>query len=168
MSKTLQNKKTRKGEKKMADKDLTIRISGKVVKSFYDREKNKFTLGIGISTPTADAVENILTEYSLEYQGDYYPIKQLDDGRLFFQASSRFLPEIAGISEEDYVAIGVDSEVTIYAKLKSGRAMRKKYVAAYITAIRVTKFVEYTRDSVFESTDVLNLDGEITEVSETN
>lgn len=138
--------------------NTTLKLKGTVSKSFYDTENKKLTLGISITDKTADQVESILKANSLEYQGENWPVKQLDDGRLIYQASSRFMPELSGINEDDYSSIGIGSEVTLYTRLKAGRAMRKKYVAAYITGIQVHHFVEYTKDSVFDSEDVIEIE----------
>lgn len=150
----------------MEDKKIIIELSGKVVKSFYDKGSNKMTLAIPITEKIAQKIEHIMERNSLEYQGENCPLKQMDDGTLIFQASSRFTPEITGIDEDDYNLIGIDSEVTLYTTLKSGRAMRKKYVAAYITGIHVSKFIEFTRNSVFDSDNVIKLD-DTTESSDT-
>lgn len=135
----------------------TIKLRGVVGKSFYDKENNKVSLGIIINQTQADAIDRLIDTWNLEYQGENYPIKQLEDGNVVFTASSRFTPELKGITDEDYCAIGLGSEVTMITVVKSGRAMRKKYVAAYITGLEVHKFVEYDRQSVFDSTDVIEI-----------
>lgn len=135
------------------ENEIKLAVTGEVITAFYDEIKEKLSLGIELDGETAEKISDVIDDAGLVYHGENFPIKQLDDGRLVFKASSRFMPELEGITPEAYQSIGVGSEVTIYCKLKSGTALRKKYVAAYIVGIQMIKFVEFVKESVFGSSD---------------
>lgn len=135
----------------MKNETLKLTISGTVTQAFYDNDNHKMTLCIGITPDEAEQITCMLQNYGYTWNGENYPVKELEDGSLAFKASTAFMPDIRGIEEEDFPFIGVGSEVCMYVQCKEGKYGRKKYVASYLIGLEVFEMVEYVKTEVFDT-----------------
>lgn len=143
--------KKEKETKNMKNDTLKFTISGTVTQAFHDNDNHKMTLCVGITPDEAEKITEILQNYGYTWNGENYPVKELEDGSLAFKASTTFTPDLRGIEEEDFPFIGIGSDVCMYVQCKEGKYGRKKYVASYIIGLEVYEFVEYVKNEVFDS-----------------
>lgn len=135
----------------MKNETLKFTISGTVTQAFYDNDNHKMTLCVGITPDEADQITEMLQNYGYTWNGENYPVKELEDGSLAFKASTTFTPDLRGIEEEDFPFIGIGSDVCMYVQCKDGKYGRKKYVASYLIGLEVYEFVEYVKNEVFDA-----------------
>lgn len=123
----------------MLQKDLKVKFKGTVLKHYV--EDTKHTLYI-IPTPEAHAIilERIANNGG-EWKGTNVPCKEDEEGNLYIKVSTSYEIKIEGEEFDLKIAdIGNGSEVTAYAVIKQGTAKTGKYVAAYLTGLKVEKF----------------------------
>lgn len=135
----------------MKNETLKFAITGTVKQAFYDKDNHKMTLCIGITPYEAETITEKLQDNGYTWNGENYPVKEMEDGSLAFKASTTYTPDIRGIEPEDFPFIGIGSDVTVYAQCKCGKYGRKKYVASYLIGIDVFEFVEYVKTEVFDA-----------------
>ena len=150
----------------MKNETLKFTISGTVKQAFYDNDNHKMTLCVGITPDEADQITEMLQNFGYTWNGENYPVKELEDGSIAFKASTAFTPDLRGIEAEDFPFIGVDSEVCMYVQCKEGKYGRKRYVASYLIGLEVFEMVEYVKTEVFDTDGFVSIGTSKSETAE--
>lgn len=149
----------------MGNNTVKIKLHAPVTKSFYNKDEKKLSLRLGITADIAEWITDLLLKAEMDWTGENYPIKDESDGSLSFKVSTCFMPQVKGITEDDFPYIGPGSDVTAYVQMKAKRYARKNYVSAYLVGIEVHEFVEYNPEDVFETNDWIDANAAFSELT---
>lgn len=137
--------------------DIKVKVKGVVKFAGTNHQDNviKEVLTLAISEETETRIRELLGDVS-DY--DAIPLKEDDDGNIYFKASSAFdvlVYENGNPSGIDFEEIGKDTTLTAFVKIKEAKGRKKnKFLVAYLHSVNIVDFVEKVVFNPFVTDDI--------------
>lgn len=137
--------------------DIKVKVKGVVKFAGTNQSDNviKEVLTLSISEETETRIRELLGDVS---GYDATPLKEDDDGNIYFKASSAFdvtVYENGKPSEYDFEEIGKDTTLVSFVKIKEVKGRKKnKFLVAYLLSVNIIDFVEKVTFNPFDSDDI--------------
>ncbi len=137
--------------------DIKVKVKGVVKFAGTNRQDNviKEVLTLAISEETETRIRELLGDVSAY---DAIPLKEDDDGNIYFKASSAFdvtVYEKGNPVGIDFEEIGKDTTLMAFVKIKEVKGRKKnKFLVAYLHSVNIADFVEKVVFNPFVTDDI--------------